>query len=106
MQSDVTGRDSYITAKALAYAIAMIDQQAVRDQEVSDREDMVALLHQIVPDKRDRSQLANTVEVHTGMRPALWALWSDNGQGQKSDAQLAADVERHLDAIRSRQSNT
>jgi hypothetical protein len=43
-KSGVTGRDAYILAKALAYAISIIDALPQERQEWSDREDMACLL--------------------------------------------------------------
>ena len=45
----VTGRDGYIMAKALAYAIACIDGLPEERREVSNRCDMVALLFSTPP---------------------------------------------------------
>jgi len=43
-ETDVTGRDSYIVHKALAYAIATIQNLPKQRQEYSDMLDMCALL--------------------------------------------------------------
>jgi len=67
----VTGRDAYIMAKALAYAIACIDGLPEERREVSNRCDMVALLYAAVPDPLERERLARSVEVHTGVLPDL-----------------------------------
>lgn len=45
----VTGRDGYILAKALAYAINTIDGLPICQQEGSDRDDMMAILLTLVP---------------------------------------------------------
>jgi hypothetical protein len=42
--TNVTGRDDYIIAKSLAYAISIIDALPQERQEGSDREDMARLL--------------------------------------------------------------
>ena len=44
MGRNITGRDSLIVAKALAYAIESIERLPQRWQEWSDKEDMVLLL--------------------------------------------------------------
>ena len=67
----VTGRDGYIMAKALAYAIAYIDSLPEEKREASDRNDMVALLNDNVPDPTEREWLARGVEAHTGVLPDL-----------------------------------
>ena len=67
----LTGRDGYIVAKALAYAIAFIDSLPEAKREVSDRDDMVALLVDNVPDPTEREWLARGVEAHTGVLPDL-----------------------------------
>ena len=46
---EITGRDSYIIVKALAYAIEAIDRLPFDAQERSDREDMIALLERLAP---------------------------------------------------------
>jgi hypothetical protein len=42
--TDITGRDRLILCKALAYAIETIENLPDQWQEVSDKEDMIALL--------------------------------------------------------------
>jgi hypothetical protein len=42
-QGSITGRDGYIVAKALAYAIEIIESLPEERQEASDREDMIAI---------------------------------------------------------------
>jgi vacuolar-type H+-ATPase subunit D/Vma8 len=68
---EATGRNSHLIAKALAYAIATIDGLPYEKQEVSDRDDMIALLIQLTPKDRDLAKLADGVEKHTGRRPNL-----------------------------------
>jgi hypothetical protein len=56
---DVTGRDNYIIAKALAYAIQAIDDLPTHWQEKGDQDDMKRLLeHMIASD----DQLAEVQE--------------------------------------------
>ncbi len=66
--NDVTGRDGYIIAKALCYAIAFIDTLPFERRESSDRDDMVAILIETVPAVQ-REFLAREVEVHTDILP-------------------------------------
>jgi hypothetical protein len=68
---EVTRRNGYLIAKALAYAIATIDGLPYEKQEVSNRDDMIALLTQLVPKDRDLAKLADGIEIHTGRRPNL-----------------------------------
>ncbi len=65
----------YIVAKALCYAIAFIDTLPFEQQEHSDRDDMVAILIETVPEVR-REFLAREVEGHTGILPDFtnWKL--------------------------------
>ena len=67
--NDVTGRDGYIMAKALCYAIAFIDSLPIEIRENFDRDDMVAILVETVPDGAKRELLARDVEAHTGILP-------------------------------------
>ena len=53
----IVGREGYIIAKALAYAIATIDALPENKREVSDRDDMVALLIERVPNPAERERL-------------------------------------------------
>ena len=55
---EITGRDSYIIVKALAYAIEAIDRLPFDAQERSDREDMIALLERLAPvgEHRERAR--------------------------------------------------
>ena len=67
----VTHRDGYIIAKALAYAIAHIDRLPEARQEASDRGDMVAIFHAMVPGAIKREEFARGVEAATGILPDL-----------------------------------
>jgi len=73
MPSDpsVTGRDGYIIAKALLYAVTFIDSLPKGRGEISDRDDMVALLCDRVRDEKAREQLAQDVERKTGILPDI-----------------------------------
>jgi hypothetical protein len=73
-------RDHYITAKALAYAIAAIDSLPPERQEWSDRNDMVELLHRMVPGEIQREALALGVEGHFGRPPDLTNWKQEKGQ--------------------------
>jgi hypothetical protein len=66
---DITGRDSYILAKALAYAVACIDSLPREKQEVSDRDDM-AVLFNACPEW-ERGCALQDVERHTGRMPDM-----------------------------------
>lgn len=66
----VTGRDSYIQAKALIYAIAMIQSLPKDRQEWSDMRDMCAIARTIDP-----TSLANLIyqtQRHTGITIDIW----------------------------------
>ena len=65
----VTGRDDYLIAKALLYAITFIESLPEQQRELSDRDDMVALLHQFVPAAVEREELARNLEQRTGFLP-------------------------------------
>jgi len=65
----VTGRDGYVLIKALVYAIAFIDSLPEKQREVSDRDDMVALLNHLTPNPVTVEQLAQKVERKTGILP-------------------------------------
>jgi hypothetical protein len=71
-------RDRYITAKALAYAIAAIDSLPPERQEWSDRNDMVELLCRQMPDPVQREALALSVQGHFGRPPDL-TDWKQRG---------------------------
>lgn len=49
MEDNVTGRDGFVIRKALMYAIAIIDRLPVRDQDKSDRDDMMQILDRLLP---------------------------------------------------------
>jgi hypothetical protein len=68
---DVTGRDGYVTAKALAYAIAYIDSLPEKQREASDRDDMRRILVAKVSSS-NLKLLCDTVEKHTGRRPDIY----------------------------------
>lgn len=70
-EKGVTGRDRYVTTKALAYAIAFIDSLPEDQQESSDRDDMVALLVALLPNMVEREILAQSVQSHTGVLPDI-----------------------------------
>jgi hypothetical protein len=70
-EPSVTGRDGFVMAQALAYAIVCIDSLPEEKQERSNRDDMVALLHAMVPDPVQRERFARGVEAHTGVLPDL-----------------------------------
>jgi hypothetical protein len=65
----VTGRDDYLIAKALVYAIAFIESLPEQQRELADRDDMVALLNSRVPAAVEREELAKHVERKTGILP-------------------------------------
>lgn len=48
--NNVTGRDAFIVAQALAYAAEAIDRLPLERREQSHRADMLRLLHHIAPD--------------------------------------------------------
>ncbi len=66
--NDITGHDNYIIAKALCYAIAFIDSLPIETREISDRDDMVAILIETVPEVR-REILAREIEAYTDILP-------------------------------------
>ena len=68
---DVTGRDSYIMTKGLAYAIAAIQSLPEHLREESDCDDMISLLCALVPDERVREHIAEGVRADLGRRPDL-----------------------------------
>jgi hypothetical protein len=51
--TSITGRDGYIIAQALAYAIVAIDQLPEERQEFSNQQGMRALLHYCAGDSAD-----------------------------------------------------
>jgi hypothetical protein len=72
----VTGRDDYLIAKALLYAIAFIESLPEQQRELSDRDDMVALLNHVVPAAVEREELARNLEQRTGFLPDITRLKS------------------------------
>ena len=52
-KTSITGRDGFIIAKALAYAIVAIDQLPEKRQEYSDQQDMRALLQYCAGDSAE-----------------------------------------------------
>lgn len=58
---NITGRDNYILAQALAYAIETIDRLPPRLQEKSNREDMEELLRHLITDDRSRAIIVEDV---------------------------------------------
>jgi hypothetical protein len=48
--NNVTGRDAFIVAQALAYAAEAIDRLPLERRQQSHRADMLRLLHHIAPD--------------------------------------------------------
>ena len=67
----LTTRNTDFIAKALAYAIGAIDALPPGKGELSDRDDMAAILHHLLPNQSDRLNEAKNVEHHTGFRPDL-----------------------------------
>ena len=70
-QNNVTGRDYDIVSKALAYAITTIDNLPRRQQEGSDRDDMVLLLAAMRPDGHWFGEEIMTARRHMGLEPCL-----------------------------------
>ena len=62
--SNITGRDDYIIAKALAYAIATIPHLPKAFQESSDRDDMLQLLRAVHPNAQHLLDLAADTVSH------------------------------------------
>lgn len=58
---DVTGRDRYITALALAYAIVTIERLPKPYQARGDLDDMFLLLANVMPDERTRAIIEDEV---------------------------------------------
>jgi hypothetical protein len=67
--SDVTGRDDRIFAKALCYAIVVIDSLPPRLQEASDCDDMKKLLAHMIKDESQRERWLENAKNHARMRP-------------------------------------
>jgi hypothetical protein len=70
MSRNVTGRDNYTIAKALCYAIVLIDSLPKRKQEASDREDMEKLLRAMKPNADERNHCLKSARDHMMWRPA------------------------------------
>jgi hypothetical protein len=68
-QMNVTGRDGFIMAKALAYAITTIDRLPRVRQEGSDRDDMRDLLCAMVPGEAQRSEIMLSAQRHVCFEP-------------------------------------
>ena len=68
---NITGRDDYIIAQAMAYAIAMIDSLPPDKRELGNRMAMVMLLHHYAPDAEFREMILDGIEGHTGRRPSV-----------------------------------
>lgn len=67
----ITGRDGYIIAKALAYAIETIERLPDEWQEFSDKEDMKMLFDGLVNNETAAEAIANGVRHHLrGMEDA------------------------------------
>jgi hypothetical protein len=65
--------DARVLAKALVFTISTIDALPadLRRQQAPDRDDMVHMLHMMVPNAADRALLAEGVEAITGRRVDL-----------------------------------
>ena len=65
--------DARVLAKALVFTISTIDGLAahLRRQQAPDRDDMVHILHMMMPNASDRALLAEEVESVTGRRVDL-----------------------------------
>jgi hypothetical protein len=70
--------NSRILAKAISVAIAVFDglPDDKRAKQANDRDDMVHILHLMIPDPVDRERLALEAEALTGRLPDLtdWTL--------------------------------
>lgn len=62
----ITGRDGYIIEKALAYAINTIDGLPFRQQEGSDRDDMMAILETLLPHPTQFGEAMESACSHMG----------------------------------------
>jgi hypothetical protein len=78
MADNITGRDDYIIAQALGYAIAFIDSLPEHERELSNRADMVAILLARISDDKDRELLARIIEGMSGRRPG-WFICEPEG---------------------------
>lgn len=63
----ITGRDGYIIAAALAYAITAIDNLPFRLRKDSDRDDMLTLLLALVPCPAELHQTFMWARVNMGV---------------------------------------
>lgn len=66
MDTQITGRDNYIIAKALAYAVLTIDNLPRARQERSDRNDMLSLLIARVGPSGQLVSVLMNAEAHVG----------------------------------------
>jgi hypothetical protein len=77
---DHNGRDSYVIAKALAYAIATIQHLRSSRQEYGDMADMCGLFCRLSPSAA--AHIVASVIYHTGLTPDIFAdLEEKNGAG-------------------------
>jgi hypothetical protein len=83
-KKDVTGRDGYIIAKALAYAISVIDALPQGRQEGSDREDMARLLAAM-----RSNHLMGGARAHLGLNVLFDDVESEAGSRQAVVERLA-----------------
>ena len=67
---DITSRDLYVLAQALAYGIAITDCFPEEHQEKSNRADMLKLLERFVPDPRQRQELMREVRERMARIPS------------------------------------
>lgn len=65
----ITGRDPEMIAKALAYAISIIDTLPFWRQEGSDRDDMQDILIAMVPNPQYRERMILSVRRHLALEP-------------------------------------
>lgn len=80
--TSITGRDGYITLKAMLYAIATIQSLPEADREYGDLYDMLQLVHSTAHDMARADDTHDTpillchalleVNRHTGQMPDLW----------------------------------
>ena len=64
---EITGRDNYIVAKALCYAIEAINRLPESHQDAIDRDDMAKLLSAMVDDEGMMREMKADVLVHLGV---------------------------------------
>jgi hypothetical protein len=67
----ITGRDGYVMAKALGYAIATIKSLPAVHQELSDCDDMHDILCHLVPNAEARSRMADEIGKMLQTAPSL-----------------------------------